>query len=83
MRLLAVVLLLFVIVSCQPKIKGEVELKAKPIEVNHHIALDIDKLEAYYLAECEDEFPAYTDTQLQECADEKLGKFINDFTHNI
>lgn len=66
--------------SCQPKIKHEVDVKGKvePVEVKHNIVLDTKLLYKAYQDECALLYTAEED--INNCADDKLNDFIENFT---
>lgn len=67
------------ILGCQPKIKGDVDVKVQPIEVKHTISLDTDKLEDYYRTECSQLYTVQQD--IENCVNQKMTDFLQAFTY--
>lgn len=78
MRISVLVLALCLAGCGKVKLEHEVKGKVDPIEVKHYVALDTEKLEAYYREECEKLYT--TEEDIEACTNEDLAKFIEQFT---
>lgn len=76
----SVLILALLLAGCgKVKLEHEVKGKVDPVEVKHYIVLDTEKLEKYYRLECEKQFT--TQEEIDDCTNEQLGKFIEQFTY--
>jgi hypothetical protein len=70
-----ILFLLLFLSGCGPH-KVEVEQKT-PITVEHVVKIDEKQLAKYFEIICLEENPNYTDSELQDCIDNEIAKFLN------
>lgn len=70
MKWLILVTLFFLSVSCAP-------VQVDDMKIVHSV--ELQNVEAYFRAYCIAEYPSYTSAQIDACADEETGKFLQTF----
>ena len=76
MKLVLAILIFFSLVGC-----GKIEHAVDPVNVTVTHTLDVDQIRQYFIAECEVQFPYYTQEQIEVCADSKIAALLSNLVN--
>jgi hypothetical protein len=69
-------LIFFSLVGC-----GRIDHTVGPVDITVTHTLDVDQIRQYFVAECQTQFPYYTQEQIDICADSKIATLLSNLAN--